>query len=252
MSVNIGEVVGEGFSRTLSQNGLILLAITFVLVFLNTLLTSTISAELATDSMAGQGQFGAGATGVSLPIGLPVAAVLMLVVFVVSIVVGIGALRTFVTDLTEGFPDGAFSRRMVVATLNLLVGFIVFIVVVGIGFILLIIPGIFLLVSLYFWAIFVAVEDTNFIDGFRGSWGLTRGTRLTLFGLGVVIVLITLVVNIVLGIPQLLVGGLVGVAIAQVGTAFTSVFTAAATATAYNQLTAAADAGAEPEETPSI
>ena len=125
--------------------------------------------------------------------------------------------------------------------LNYVVGSIVFGIVVLLGLVALVIPGLFLLVTLAFWAVSVAVEDENFLAGFRRSWALTGGYRLRVFGLGLVVVLSTTVVSVVLSLGGLF-GGTLGSILLAVGSAaggtITTVFTFAVLAVAYNRLVA--------------
>lgn len=168
-----------------------------------------------------------------------VAALITLLFTLLSAVVAIGALRILLTDETERLPSEAFTRRFGPALLNLLVGGLVFAVAVAVGFVLLVVPGVFLLVSLVFWAVFVVDEDVNFIEGFRRSWGLTSGHRLRLFLLGLLVILVVLVVNVLFGILGLLLGtvaALLGVLVGQIGGAFVTVFSWATLAAAYDQL----------------
>ena len=108
------------------------------------------------------------------------------------------------------------------------------------GFIAFVIPEFFLLVNLYFWNVFVIVENQNFIEGFKRSWNLTQGNRLELFGLGVILVFAALIFG---GVFTLL-GGLLEIALGtttakifeQLPNAFISAFSVATLAQAYNQL----------------
>ncbi|MFB9809485.1 hypothetical protein ACFFQF_32425 [Haladaptatus pallidirubidus] len=129
---------------------------------------------------------------------------------------------------------------MVWAAINFVIGGIIFGIIVALGFVALIVPGIFLLVTLAFWTVYVAVEDQNFIKAFRSSWGLTRGYRLNLFVLGVTVTLLILLVNLVFGLGNLasgsLVGDIVALVFAQVASAITTVFSTAVLATAYTEL----------------
>jgi hypothetical protein len=114
----------------------------------------------------------------------------------VGIVVAIVALRTFTGEHAETVDRSAF-RRLGLATLNALVGSVVFALVVGTGFLFLILPGIFLLVSLYFYTAFIAVEDQNFVEAFRSSWALTKGRRLAAFVFLVLVYVVNLVASMV-------------------------------------------------------
>src|SRR5699024_4475307 len=122
-------------------------------------------------------------------------------------------------------PRELFTRRIGWAVLNTIVGGIVFGIAVGIGFILLVIPGIFLLVTLTFWAVFVAVEDQNFVEGFRSSWKLTKGHRFRLLGLGIAVVAIAVIIGAVAGIVSAiiaLIAPIVGSLVQGIGIAIAS------------------------------
>lgn len=248
MSVDIGQLVQEGVQRTLARNGLIFVAITWVLSLLNALFGNAV-ARNAVDQMPRQirstGGFGGASVGPTFGLSPAVAGLLSMVVGILSLVVVAAALRTFVTSEQETIPSEYFRRNLGWMLVNLIIGGIVFGIAVGIGFVLLVIPGIFLMVSLFFWHISVVVEDENFIEGFQDSWALTRGNRLMLFLLGVVVMIVNIVIGIIFGIPQSIVGGGVGLAIGQIGSAFGSVFLLAVAARTYKQLTGTEKASGE-------
>ena len=236
MPVSITSILKEAANRSVKRNGLILMGILFVL----SLFSGLLGAGLV--QYAGNQQFVPVDGQTTALVVLPplVAGLLSLVVGLVSLVVSIAAIRVFVSDETERLPRAYFTRNMGWAALNFIVGAIVFGIAVGLGFVALIIPGIFLLVSLFFWSAFVAVEDQNFIEGFRSSWGLTKGHRLKLLLLGIVVALIGAVVGAVFGVGA--VGGaFVGFVFAQVASAIVTVFSTAALAAAYTELTAVRD-----------
>lgn len=164
-----------------------------------------------------------------------------IVLAIAALVVTVGAIRTFVSDETERLPRELFTRRMAWVVANLVVGGIVFAVAVTLGFVALVVPGIFLLVALTFWSVYVAVEDRNFLDSFRDSWTLTGGHRLGLFGLGVAVLIASAVVSAVFGLG-VLAGGVVEILFVQAGSAITVVFTIAVLAAAYRTLRTEADA----------
>lgn len=233
MPMNVTSILKEAASRSVERNGLVLMAILFVL----SALSGLSGARLA--QYAENQQFVPIETGIDALLALPplLAGVLSLVFGVATLIVSIAAIRVFVSDETERVPREYFTHNMGWAALNLVVGAIVFGVAVALGFVALVIPGFFLLVALAFWSVFVAVEDQNFIESFRSSWGLTRGHRLRLFLLGVVVLLATVVVDAVFGIG-FVAGAAVGFVLAQVGSAIVTVFTTAALAAAYNELDA--------------
>ncbi|MFB6299401.1 MAG: hypothetical protein ABEH65_04000 [Halobacteriales archaeon] len=244
MAVDIPAVLKRGYETTLSPNGVVFVGIFYVLALLSGVVTTGANRDamppdgMGTSGMGGMPFTGGGMQPFAPSLGLAplVAAVLSLVLTIVSIVVTIGALRIFVEDPLGSLRTTVFTRKILWAALNTIVGGIVFGIAVGIGLLLLIVPGVFLLISLFFWNVFVVVEDTSFIEGFRRSWELTGGSRLSLFGLGVIVVLIALFVNIVFSLPGVFLPDIVGFLLAQFGSAVVSVFTVATAAAAYNGL----------------
>ncbi|WP_265108375.1 hypothetical protein [Halosolutus halophilus] len=224
MVFSIIDAMAEGFDRTRQRNGLLLAAIFAVLAVGNALVTRSTLGPMGTGEAPAGGlvTFGAG--------------LLSIVLALATLVATIVALRTFVSDETETIPREFVRRNVGLVALNMLVGAIVFALVVALGSLFLLLPGLFLLVSLYYWGVFVAVENQNFVRAFRSSWALTRGSRLRLFGLGVAVLAIGLAVNAVVGLPALLIGGVFGLVLTQVAGAALTVYTLATTARAYEQL----------------
>lgn len=243
MSVDIGRAIEEGGKRTVARNGLYLVAIWWVVGLLGSLFSNTVSRDTFQQMPGGPAgtPFDPSVVGPSLGLSPGIAGLLSFVVSLVGLVVGAAAIRTFVTDDTETLPGSRFTHNLGWLLVNLFVGYIVFGIVVGIGFVLLVIPGFFLLVSLWFWAVPVAVEDENFVAGFSESWGLTSGNRILLFVLGFIVVIVAIVISIVFGIFAFA-GGWIGLVFNQLGSAFTTVFVLATTARTYVQLTAAESA----------
>ncbi|WP_227378595.1 hypothetical protein [Haladaptatus halobius] len=236
MPINITSILKQGYSRSIKRNGLLLMGIVFVISALNGVLGISITRWIASQ------RFTPGSVQAEPTLLIPplVGGLVSLVLGIALLVVSIAAIRVFVSSEIERLPREYFTRNMVWAAINLFVGAIVFGLIVALGFVALIIPGIFLLVTLAFWTVYVAVEDQNFITAFRSSWGLTRGYRLNLFVLGVAVVLLTVLVNLVFGLGELASGSLTGNIIAlvfvQAGSAITTVFSTAVLATAYTEL----------------
>lgn len=153
------------------------------------------------------------------------------------------AVRTFVAGERESVPRDALTGGVVFAVLNLLVGGLVLSVLTTIGFVLLVVPGLFLLVSFLFMTMYVAVENENFVTAMRHSWGLTRGERFAVFGLLLVVMAIGFAVGLVVGIAGF-VGVLAGVDQAAIGIANVVVvapvtlYNLAVLSNAFNQLRA--------------
>lgn len=252
MSVDIGRVIEEGGRRTIARNGLILVVIAWVLGVLRGFFGSAVIRGIV-GQLPGQAgpqgmPFGPGTMGPSLGLGPGTAGILSAIVWLVTLFLVGAAYRTFVTDDTETLPVDRFTRDGGWMWINLLVGWIVFWIVVGIGLILIVVPGVFLAVSLLFFGVYVAAEGENFWTAFQSSWALSKGNRLMLFVTGVVVVIISAIIEWVFGLALAL-GGTLGLVIGQIGAAFALVFTLATIARAYVQLTEQAAAEPEPAAT---
>jgi len=117
----------------------------------------------------------------------------------------------------------------------LLIALIVQGIAVAIGFVALFIPGLFLLVSLIFTQVFVAVEGEGPFEALSSSWSLAKGNRFPLFGLGVVIFVISLLASIPTGIVTVF-SPAVGTLLTYVVSGFVSIFSLAVMIDAYQQL----------------
>lgn len=247
MSVDIGQAIEEGGKRTVAQNGLYFVAIVWVLGILSGLFSNAIARGVMQDIPgAGEvgGPFGPPTVGPTLGLSPGVAGLLSLVVGLISLVVSAAAIRTFVTEETEAIRGEHFTRNLLWMVLNLIVGGVVFAIVLAVGFVALIIPFFFLLVSLFFWNVYVIVEDQNFVEGFRNSWALTKGNRIMLFVLGVVVVIVYVVVGGIFGLVGAFLPGIAALAVTEVGSAFASVFGLATAARTFLQLEAGEPAAA--------
>jgi hypothetical protein len=176
-----------------------------------------------------------GQTALALPIPLAAAAVLALVGWLVSEVLRIVAVRTLVSPETETVPGEFVRRNIVLATINSVVGNFVAGVLILVGLVFLIFPGVFLAISFFFVRQEIAVEDKNFIDALADSWALSQGNRIELFALAVVVV----VIGFLASIPSVVLVFVSPLATALVSTligAVTTVFGIAVAARAYDQL----------------
>lgn len=155
----------------------------------------------------------------------------------------VAAIRVFVSDETERIPREYLTRNIGWVALNLIVGAFIFGLAVALGFVAFLIPGLFLLVTLAFWSVYVTVEDQSVIESFRSSWRHTRGSRLPLFLLGLAVVLLAASINTVFGVG-FIAGAITGSLFTQLGSAIVTVFSTAALAAAYNALNELPDADA--------
>jgi hypothetical protein len=112
-----------------------------------------------------------------------------------------GFVVRLVQDVRDGRRDhtvGDLFSSAAPAVLPLIVFGIIFGVAVGIGFVLLIVPG---LILVTFWSLgapAIVIEDEGPIGAFGRSWRLVRGDAWSVFGVLVVILLIVIAIGVVL------------------------------------------------------
>ena len=232
MSLKIGDALSTGAEKLQTTAGLQLGALYVVAVLLTSVGSDSIVAGIG-GPMAQAGQ-----PGLALPIGVPGGAALVLLGAVVSVILTIVVLRTMDHDAAEldAIPDGVTDGLLKTSVFLIIAGIIQG-VAIAIGFVLLIIPGLFILVSLYFTQVFIAVEGEGPIEALSSSWALSKGDRFSIFGL----VLVLIVVGALAGVVGELVGFVnptVGSLVSLVVSGFLSIFTSAALVDAYHQLTA--------------
>lgn len=260
MSLDIGAAITEGVERLRSRDGLLLVGTFLIVGVLSSVATQSLTVEISeaalefaqspdappgTDVETLREQVEQTRAGSPLAIDISVGAAfgLAFLLGIVAELVRIVAIRVFYAPVGDR-PDD-LTRSLAFATVNGFLGGIVVTVLVVIGFALLIVPGVFLALAFFFVKQEIAVEDRNFVDAMAESWALTRGDRLNLLGLAIVLLVIGFlaflptVIASVAGSPfaSLVVGTIVSPVVA--------VFGIAATTRAYAQLKAAEPADTE-------
>ena len=148
---------------------------------------------------------------------------------VAAILVAAGAYADVPSDWRNAMSIGI--RRIV----EIIVATIVIAVLIGIGFVLLIVPGVFLMVSfVVVWEALI-IEGTGPIESIKRSWRLVSGERWRVFGAGVlVIVLMVIFVGVVSAVIALILsaglgvsGGMTGYLVQQVASLLSIPLTAA-------------------------
>jgi hypothetical protein len=260
MSLDIGEAFQEGLDRTFARNGLLLAAGFAVVALLLAVIQQTLLIEGTAAMLEWFQGFSPDELGLSqqeydqqvtsletqlemlresspLALGVPagVAAAGLVVVALVGEAVAIVAVRTFGADGAGSVAREDLTGNLLLATLNGFVGKIVVYGLIFLGGLLLLVPGIFFAVAFFFVRQEVALEDKNFVQAMADSWRFTKGHRIAVFALGLVLVIVTVVAETA--------GGLVGFVsplVAQVVTAvlggLAAAFGAAVATRAYVQL----------------
>jgi hypothetical protein len=262
MSLQIDEALRDGFNRTVARSGLLLVGVFLVFGLGNAVISQSFSQELTTvlEQTANQ-NIATGQTPLvgdntqptpfAVSLSLEVLGLLSVLVAVVAEALTIVAVRVFASDYTESIPGHLVSRRIALATINGVVGGLIALVLIVLGAIFFVVPGIYAAISLLFVRQEIAVDDKNFVDALGDSWSLTAGNRWEVLGLAIIVI----VINLVAGSPGLVLGFLdptVGALASVVISSFTGVFATAVTTRAYQQLRRGREARDGPDDsTPS-
>ncbi|WP_424001327.1 hypothetical protein ACOZ4I_16070 [Haloarcula salina] len=185
MALQISAALSEAAHRLLSRTGAILLGAFLVLMLGFQAMFNTMVAVVLTDMGYEEVR-----TALPLVLDLPlaVAGAGITLGILLSAYLSIVAFRTFIAGARDSFPTGAFTRNIPLALVNLAVGGFVYSLLVFVGSLLLLIPGIFAYVVFIFMAPYIVEEDRNFVSALKASYRLTEGERLALFGLILIVV----------------------------------------------------------------
>ena len=235
MALQIRRALGKGVSKTLTRAGLGLVVLLGIaqIVFLASTNTLTEAFLAGLDLPAGAMQSST-SVPLSLPVSATVAGVLAFVVLLVFQVITVVLIRVMVAD-QQSITRESYTRRMGWVVLNSLVAGIVVGILTMIGFVLLVIPGLFLMVSLLFTTVYIADEDENFVAAIRDSWSLTSGNRWRLFGLYLVVMILFMVVSFASGFA-LPAGSALSLVVSSALTTVLVVYMMAVLTDAYRQL----------------
>ncbi|MCX2818252.1 hypothetical protein EGH25_02655 [Haladaptatus sp. F3-133] len=221
--IDVEEALTTGFERVKARSGLLLVAVFFVIQLVSTVASQS-GAERAFEQMGGveslppfvretMVQGAMEPTPLAFDIPQSVITLMSLLTAVGTIVAGIAAYRVFASDARERIPPEAYRRNIGTATLNGIVAGFVFGILVAIGIVLLVVPGIYLITALIFFMIFVALEDENFLESLSSSWELTEGRRISVF----LLLMALLVVQVAVGIVGLVASSVAGAVLPQLG-----------------------------------
>lgn len=129
--------------------------------------------------------------------------VLSIVLWLLSELVSIGVIKIYLALTAKkqaGLSDLFKHWRLI---FKFLAGSIVYGLVILVGFILLIIPGIILSVRLQYWSFVLVDKDVGPIAALKESWRITRGSTINLLLFGILIGLVNLLGALALGLGLL-------------------------------------------------
>ncbi|ADJ14638.1 hypothetical protein [Halalkalicoccus jeotgali] len=245
MALDVVRALTEGLDRLTSRNGFVFVgAFTLIAIVGNVALDSaTVALEALTADLAAQTDqpqpqpLPEGATPLAVDLPGSVIALLVLGWLLAWAATSVLAVRVVASDHTEAIPDDLLSRRLTLATVNEVFARIVVLTLIGIGFVALVLPGIFLAICFYFVRPLIAIEDRNAIDAMTESWRLSRGNRIRILLLlvGAVAVYAAISIAGTLGALALSALPVVGTVISIVFAAVANVFWLAVSARAFVQ-----------------
>lgn len=260
MPLNIKRALRDGFDRMLEPNAAMIVTLLFALQMIRTVVQESLILrfaievldyeQLLADLRANADRPVPDFVGNNTPLAvldLPVSTLLgiLLVLVVVWLAIRIGIVRTFTSEETASLPIENFTDRLGWTLVNLIVGTVIYAVAVVIGLVL-VLPGLYVAIALFFYNFEIIVEGKNAIAALEGSWDLTAGNRLPLFALGALFFLLEWIAGLI--VPSTTIAA---TALSTAVTIIVSVFGIAVAAQVYNQLRGATDPyePADPEGT---
>jgi len=248
MALEIDTALREGFDRTVSRNGLVLIGVFVGFGLVNLVVTQSLTtavqqlleAELASLPEPARTEVMRDLDTpqpYAVDISLPTAAGLVLVLAVIAEALRIATIRAFASGVTHRLPTAEMTANLPFATLNGVVAGLLAMLAVGVSAIFFLIPGIYVALSLLFVRQEIALEGKTVLDALRDSWVLTGGDRWELLGLGVILLVISLIAT----SPGSLLTFLdrtTGIVLSTVMGSVVTVFSIAVVTRAYGQLRA--------------
>ena len=147
------------------------------------------------------------------------------IVRMIGYAIFVGFVVHLVQDVRDGRRDhsvGDLFSAASPAIVALIIFGILYGIGVGIGFLLLIVPGLFLLTMWSVGAPAIVVERIGAIDAFGRSWGLVKGNGWSVFGALILILIIVIIIQMVL----VLIGAAIGLGGAIVASVIAGIITA--------------------------
>lgn len=178
MALSLASAFVGGGRRVLTTTGGVLFGL---LLALQAVLLVSLNSAVAAQLPAGETP----ELGLTLPVSGTVGVALFGVALLGLAVYYVVASRAFARPTAElsAFPRALYARRVGRATLWMVVGGLVAFVSTFVGFLFFVLPGLFLAASFFFFIFAVGVEDRGAVAGLRRSWQLSRGNRLRLVAL---------------------------------------------------------------------
>lgn len=182
MSVEASEALERTKSSLLSKNAGVLFV---MFLFTTFLIIMAIQSRIAASDRTGP-------LGLFLPtpfvepsnlaLGIPysVAVLMMFAGLVVGSYFAVVSIRVFVHGY-GGIPREAYAENVLLPTVHLFLGTLVFAPLFAFGFALVVLPGAFVAISLGFYSVYTAIHNDDFVDAYIHSWNLSDGHKMPLY-----------------------------------------------------------------------
>ncbi|MCJ7450785.1 MAG: hypothetical protein MUP58_03535 [Candidatus Nanohaloarchaeota archaeon QJJ-9] len=249
MSLDLADILKHGFEKVKNSAGLKLIVVYFFVTGLLQIATAsffTVMMEKLFPSMMGASKVQSTLqqqTPLALIDSVAASSLLGILAFLASIILFITAIRTFLEGKEESIPKRFYAEDLLRPGINTAIGGLVVAILVGLGLLAFIVPGIYLGLALMFFTVYIVDKDLNFLDAMKKSWHITKGHKIELF----ILLIILSAINGAIGFGTGLVSGifsgnvlqraLVGELIIRgLTTSFTTIFSWAVVVEAYERL----------------
>lgn len=243
MALQIGRAFQDGIDELLSERGAVFAGVFIVYGLLSSVVWASLSqaftelflGQLPSDAQVNQAAM-AGGTPLALDLPLAVAAVGALVLFVVNEALNIVAVRAFASDDREPIPDNVGRRLGKTVGIAIAAG-ILTTIAVGVGLVLLIIPGLVFALLFFFVRQEIALNDSGIIESISNSVSIVTDNLLAAFVLAVVLAVLGFVLGGAFSLLPISLPPMVLTTVSTVLSSVVGVFSIAVTTVAYLQAT---------------
>ncbi len=175
MSLQLEAAITDGLERAATRTGVVLTGVFFLLQLLTLSSLNTTLAGFVPPEAAGD-------IGLMLPVPAAVGAAILFISYLLSMSFFVVLTRAVSRPLSKlsTVPRDLYTRRIGWATLSVLVAGVLSLLAIMFGFVLLLLPGLFLTISFMFFVFAIGVEDCGTLESLSRSWELSSGNRVDL------------------------------------------------------------------------
>ncbi|MCD2201605.1 hypothetical protein LPA44_17220 [Halobacterium sp. KA-4] len=241
-TLSISDALQYGIDRLLSRGGAILFGLYAAFQLLAQVSFQSLFAEFLAGTVPAEQIARTYPLAVDVPVVVSAGVTILLVL--AGMVLTIVTMRAMHENINR-LPTADHLRRLPRTVGVILVVSVITFLAIMIGTVFLIIPGIFLAVSLVFSQLAVALEDAGVMSALQRSWSLTAGHRLRLFVLGFLIAILGGITGGIFGVLGVI-SPLAGNILSAIVTSLVSLYGLGVLVGAYQQL--AVGGGSPPSE----